>query len=405
MKILRQTAKRGERDQYATKTPEALRTTSVATYSQTMSGNSPPPGWYSDGQGRQRWWDGHAWFESVDARAGASSQDTHVLDVGSESLEESHRMSPAGRRNKGGSRLAGLLAKSPLALMILGGIVVVVGIIALLVVDPTCLNNEECGALSETFWALFSRGIILVSGGLLLATVGIVWYRRNRRALVLEADSAGSASMHSSSASAKSWYRRWWGLALLALPIVTVAAIAVGLALNSDDDSGSALPQATYPPTAEPFQAEDLTAEEEAALAAEEEAEAEAEAKSDAELRDPKTYKSISHRKWAQVAKDPDSYVGKKYVLYGYVTQFDSATGNDSFLVSTDAKPRTYYDYDINTIATTEKPKRFRKVVEDDLVKMWVQVGGAISYDTQVGGNTTVPSVVVNIIKVTGSGG
>ena len=217
-------------------------------------------------------------------------------------------------------------------------------------------------------------------------------------------NSAEPVSTQSSSSGRESWYRRRWVWALLALPIIAAAAVGIGLA-NGGDDSGSALPQATYPPTAEPFQAEDLTAEEEAAQAAEAEAEAEAEAKTEAELRDPKSYKSISHRKWAQVAKDPDSYVGKKYVLYGYVTQFDSATGNDSFLVSTDAKPHTWYDYDINTIATTEKPKRFRKVVEDDLVKMWVQVGGSISYDTQVGGNTTVPSVVVNIIKVTGSGG
>jgi hypothetical protein len=37
------------------------------------------------------------------------------------------------------------------------------------------------------------------------------------------------------------------------------------------------------------------------------------------------------------------------------------------------------------------------------LVKMYVEVGGSISYDTQIGGNTTVPSVLVNIIKVTGS--
>ena len=37
-------------------------------------------------------------------------------------------------------------------------------------------------------------------------------------------------------------------------------------------------------------------------------------------------------------------------------------------------------------------------VVKGDLVTMHVEVIGAYSYDTQIGGNTTVPQFQVNII-------
>ncbi|GAA1601952.1 hypothetical protein [Catellatospora bangladeshensis] len=43
------------------------------------------------------------------------------------------------------------------------------------------------------------------------------------------------------------------------------------------------------------------------------------------------TYKALSAREWKLIAKNPDSYIGKTYVVYGVVTQFDAATGDDTF--------------------------------------------------------------------------
>ena len=218
-----------------------------------MAGNSPPPGWYSDGQGRQRWWDGNAWFESVESGGDELAQGTYVQDA-SESRERALGVSPGGRRSQGGSWLARLLTKGPLALMVLGAIATAIGTIALLVVDPTCLNNEECGSLSVSFWALFGQGIILLAAGLLLAAAGFVWHRRNRPSPV---EPGEPASMQLGSAGLTSWYRRWWGIALIAIPIIAVVGVAVGLALSGDDDS--ALLQDSNSPTQEPFAAEELT--------------------------------------------------------------------------------------------------------------------------------------------------
>jgi hypothetical protein len=287
--------------------------------------------------------------------------------------------------------------------MIVGGLVAAVAVIAMVIVDPTCLNNEDCGVLSETYWSLFGRGIVLLAIAAVISGAGFFWSRRRRSVSTPATGSIQPAARRATSLRGH-WYRRRSGIALIAISVLVVAGVAVGLALSADggDESGLTSAEAQDPSEMEEPDPEEAAAAEEERLAAEAEAEKQTEAEEKAK-RDPKTYNAISHRKWAQVAKDPDSYVGKKYVLYGWVTQFDSATGNDSFLVSTDAVQRASYEYDINTIATTDEPERFRKVVEDDLVKMYVEVGGSISYDTQIGGNTTVPSVLVNIIKVTGS--
>lgn len=42
-------------------------------------------------------------------------------------------------------------------------------------------------------------------------------------------------------------------------------------------------------------------------------------------------------------------------------------------------------------------------IVQDDIVKMYVEVVGSMSYDTQMGGTTTVAEFQVNIIKRIGT--
>jgi hypothetical protein len=152
-------------------------------------------------------------------------------------------------------------------------------------------------------------------------------------------------------------------------------------------------------------------AENEAAASAKAEAdrvaaekEAEAQAAEEAAKMDPASYSEISSRDYALIAKDPDAHAGEKYVLYGHITQFDSATGPDAFLANTDAvRQGDWYEYDVNTLVVAEDASILSPVVEDDLVKMYVEVVGSFSYDTQIGGNTTVPQVTVRMIEVIGS--
>ena len=59
------------------------------------------------------------------------------------------------------------------------------------------------------------------------------------------------------------------------------------------------------------------------------------------------------------------------------------------------------YDSDQNTFVTAHDSRMVANIVEKDMVTMFVQVQGAYTYDTQIGGSTTVPSLLVNIIEPT----
>jgi len=112
------------------------------------------------------------------------------------------------------------------------------------------------------------------------------------------------------------------------------------------------------------------------------------------------TYRTLSPREWKLVAKNPDAYVGRTYVVYGVVTQFDAATGDDTFRA--DVGPRNMaevWDYETNTLLTGDA-ERLRDVVEDDEFRAEVTVLGSFSYDTQIGGNTTVPLLRIDRIRI-----
>lgn len=108
------------------------------------------------------------------------------------------------------------------------------------------------------------------------------------------------------------------------------------------------------------------------------------------------SFKEISERNFALLAKNPDAHKGENYLIYGVVTQLDSATGKCAMLVSTAAKKQSMsFDYEQNSLAVSGDAESncplFDSVVEDDHVKLAVTVQGSFSYDTQIGGNTMVP--------------
>jgi hypothetical protein len=62
-----------------------------------------------------------------------------------------------------------------------------------------------------------------------------------------------------------------------------------------------------------------------------------------------------------------------------------------------------YADYDTNTVLSATSASILNDLVQDDVFKAEVTVLGSYSYDTQIGGSTTVPSLAVTKITVTGS--
>lgn len=120
----------------------------------------------------------------------------------------------------------------------------------------------------------------------------------------------------------------------------------------------------------------------------------------------PKTYASLTKRTWQKVVKSPDLYVGKGYKLWACIFQFDAATGPDQFLAQASWQRETYWALDGENAAFVGDATTLADYVEGDIVTMSVMVLGSYSYDTQAGGNTTVPSFqVVKIARAKGSCG
>jgi hypothetical protein len=115
------------------------------------------------------------------------------------------------------------------------------------------------------------------------------------------------------------------------------------------------------------------------------------------------SYAKLSNRAWAKVVKSPDRYLGKTYQLWACIFQFDAATGDDAFLAQASNKKRAYWFTDGENASFTGDADRLADFVEDDVVVMNVTSLGSYSYDTQAGGNTTVPAFHVEKITRKGS--
>jgi len=116
----------------------------------------------------------------------------------------------------------------------------------------------------------------------------------------------------------------------------------------------------------------------------------------------PVEYKKLSQRSWRQVVKAPDDYIGRTYQVWGCIWQFDAATGSEAFLAQAAPKRLDYWYTDGENASFTGDADRLSDFVEGDIVVMNVTVAGSYSYDTQAGGNTTVPSFLVT--KITRKG-
>jgi hypothetical protein len=114
----------------------------------------------------------------------------------------------------------------------------------------------------------------------------------------------------------------------------------------------------------------------------------------------PPSYKTLSARQWKLIAKNPDAHLGEHYVVYGRVTQFDAATGTDTFRADVaHRRMPDEYDYETNTMLSGSESD-LADLVQDDIFRANVSVLGSFSYDTQIGGETTVPLLLVDSIKV-----
>jgi hypothetical protein len=118
-------------------------------------------------------------------------------------------------------------------------------------------------------------------------------------------------------------------------------------------------------------------------------------------------YADITSRDWKLIAKAPKDHAGETIMLYGRVTQFDSATSGATpiFRANVDGeKQAKSYDYDTNTLISAVKdPSILDEVVEGDLFVATATVISEYSYETTMGGTLTVPLLDISSITVYGS--
>lgn len=126
-------------------------------------------------------------------------------------------------------------------------------------------------------------------------------------------------------------------------------------------------------------------------------------AEEEAAKSDPANYDTLTEREWALIERDPDSYEGEKYRLYGHVTQADAATGSISIRVNTGAVQQSRrFDYNVNTFVIAGSDDVFEDIVQGDHVKMLVEVAGSFTYDTTIGGSATAVFVAAYDVEVIG---
>lgn len=210
----------------------------------------------------------------------------------------------------------------------------------------------------------------------------------------------------------KPLYKRVWFWVVSTLMVITVASCMSSMGETGTAEAPAPADDSSSEPVEAPEDSEDEAKSERQAArekeqAEKEAAEEEARAKEEAEaaaVKDPSTYSDLDSRELSLIVKDPDAHKGEKVTVYGYVMQADAATGADAMLVNLGASSGSeWYEYTDTAFVEAGEPGLLAEVVEDDLVTIHAVVDGSLSYDTQIGGNTTVPQLTANIVEVTGS--
>ena len=119
-------------------------------------------------------------------------------------------------------------------------------------------------------------------------------------------------------------------------------------------------------------------------------------------LASVKIHGNPTNYSYKQLNKNAYSLKGQRIVHTACVFQFDGATGPKQFLGEW-----TNMGYNVWTDLVQVKLPNARigaNAYEGDLVKITGYILGNYSYDTQGGGNKTVPSIMVTTLSVVGHG-
>ncbi|MDI9898435.1 hypothetical protein QM716_01055 [Rhodococcus sp. IEGM 1409] len=115
-------------------------------------------------------------------------------------------------------------------------------------------------------------------------------------------------------------------------------------------------------------------------------------------ILDPTTYKEISSRDLEVILKDVRASSGQRIVLYGSISQFDSATGPGRFLASIGTSSIGVGN--LESAHMVGDPATLKPFVKGDDVKMYVVVDGEFSYTSAADIKFTVPQFQIGMIEL-----
>lgn len=104
-------------------------------------------------------------------------------------------------------------------------------------------------------------------------------------------------------------------------------------------------------------------------------------------------------RSLALILKDPDSNTGKVFKIWGEISQFDSATGTDTFRAQISSQREEYWYSDGHSVILTGDSSILSDYIEDDVFVATVEVGGSTTYENIMGGGNTVPTFTIHKIE------
>ncbi|MCJ0570785.1 hypothetical protein MMJ61_01015 [Enterococcus cecorum] len=119
----------------------------------------------------------------------------------------------------------------------------------------------------------------------------------------------------------------------------------------------------------------------------------EREEKAEAERKDPNSYENVDY---ITLARNPENYIGKKLKFSGKILQVIEGSS------STEYRLAVNNDYDnvvYMSISNDDLPQR---ILEDDLVTVYGVSTGKITYESTLGGNITIPSMVIYMFNIDG---
>lgn len=118
------------------------------------------------------------------------------------------------------------------------------------------------------------------------------------------------------------------------------------------------------------------------------------------------SFTEVDTRTIATIIRDPDGHSGERIIVYGEVTQYDSATGLALMRADVASDDTTSYGwFDGDSAILRGSATLFDDLIEGDVFRARLTVERSLSSDTEIGGSTAVPLFTVQTITRIGSNG